>query len=76
MSDICIKVFATRGEAEIAKGFLLDEDIESSIVTDDAGGSFSPVCGSFCLLVRKEDKERALHILHSQSGQGYKKPPG
>lgn len=75
MADVCIKIFPTRAEAEIAKKFLEDEDIESSIVSDDAGGNFSPVAGGFCLLVNKEDKPRALHLLHSMGGQGFKKSP-
>ncbi|HSW73363.1 MAG TPA: hypothetical protein VLG44_08175 [Chlamydiales bacterium] len=75
MADVCIKIFTTRAEAELAKKFLEEEDIESSVVCDDAGGNFSPIAGGFCLLVNKDDKLRALHLLHSIGGQGFKKNP-
>lgn len=79
MSDVCIKIFSTKAEAELAKTFLQEEgDIESSIVCDDAGGSTaaSPAWSGYCLLVQKEDKERAIHLLRTIGGHGIQKPPG
>jgi len=77
MSDSCIKVFSTRAEAEICREILEEEGIEADVVTGDAGGNFSPLPAScsYCLTVDKEDRERALHVLHTQGGQGFKKPP-
>jgi hypothetical protein len=76
MSDVCIKVCASRAEAEILQELLEEEEIDADIITDDGGGNSSPMpasCG-FCLMVDKDDRERALHILHTQGGKGFKKP--
>ncbi len=77
MSDVCIKIFSTRAEAEIAQTLLQEEgDIESSIVSDDAGGNSAAAWSGYCLLVRREDKERAIHLLRTIGGHGIQKPPG
>lgn len=76
MSDVCIKVCSTREEAEILQDILEEEEIDSDILTNDGGGNSSPLpssCG-FCLVVAKDDRERAQKIIRSQGGQGYKKP--
>ncbi len=41
MSDLkIIKIFSTRIEAEIARGFLQSNDISSVIISDDAGAMY------------------------------------
>ncbi|MBU0478608.1 DUF2007 domain-containing protein [bacterium] len=67
MADlICIKNYNNRIEAELAKSFLEDGDIEAIVSTDDCGGiypSLSLVTGGTRLLVKEEDAQKALEIL-------------
>lgn len=59
---IAISTFPSTADAQIAKGVLDEEGIESMIRTDDAGGMY-PAIGGAELLVRSEDRERASEAL-------------
>ncbi|MGM0567676.1 MAG: putative signal transducing protein [Elusimicrobiota bacterium] len=67
MKDLkLVKVFAFRYEAQLLKGLLSENGIESMIVSDDAGG-FRPelnfASSGVRLFVRKEDREKAGKII-------------
>ena len=70
---ICIKIYSSRIEAELAKGYLGESGIWSIVSADDAGGMHAPLMqatGGARLLVREWDKEKAfglLEILKSES---------
>lgn len=68
---ILVSTFRSTVEAEIAKGVLDDEGIESMIRTDDAGGMY-PAIGGAELLVRPEDKEKA----HAALGRRHHRSDG
>jgi hypothetical protein len=66
MALIEIQAFATRGEAEVARGALAAAGIESVVTSDDAGGAYPfPLTGSASLLVEEADAESAEEILGS-----------
>ena len=60
---ITISTFRSTAEAEIAKGILDEEGIESMIRADNAGGMYPAISGAE-LLVRSEDVDRAHDALH------------
>lgn len=60
---ITISTFPSAADAQIAKGVLDEEGIESMIRTDDAGGMY-PAIGGAELLVRSQDAVRASEALH------------
>lgn len=60
---ISVSTFRSTLDAQIAKGVLDDEGIESIIRTDNAGGMYPPISGAE-LLVRPEDAEKAHAALH------------
>ncbi len=66
MSDLKIlKIFGSRIEAEIAKGFLQSNDINSAIISDDAGSMYPAqdiVCG-VRLMVGEKDFLNAKELL-------------
>ena len=59
---IAISTFPSTADAQIAKGILDEEGIESMIRTDDAGGMY-PAIGGAQLLVRAEDGVKAGEVL-------------
>ncbi len=67
MADIiCIKNYNNRVEAELAKSFLEDSDIEATVSTDDCGGWYPHLLfgtGGARLLVKEEEAQKALEIL-------------
>lgn len=63
--------FASRTQAVLAQGFLADQGIASSVVTDDAGGAAPFVAlGSHgvALLVPTEHADRARRLLEELGG--------
>ncbi len=66
---ITVKVFSNRIDAEVSKGFLKSNNIESMILADDAGGmkSFpmSPVFGVKLQVVEK-DFQKATSLLNNK----------
>ncbi len=66
MSDLKIlKIFGSRIEAEIAKGFLQSNNINSAIISDDAGSMYPAqdiVCG-VRLMVGEKDFRNAKELL-------------
>jgi len=69
MSDIVeIASFGTTFEAKTALAHLASEGIESSVLTDNAGGtipSMSLLEGGVRLVTRSEDAQRARDILNT-----------
>ena len=65
MSDsnlITISTFRSTADAQLAKGILHQEGIESMIRADNAGGMYPAISGAD-LLVRSEDAARAHDAL-------------
>lgn len=63
-----IKTFSYRHEAEMAKGLLEEQEIESIISADDCGGFTSHIAftsGGIQLMVKKKDIEKAKEILET-----------
>jgi hypothetical protein len=66
MSDLKIlKIFSTRIEAEIAKGFLQSNGINSAIISDDAGSMYpaQDIVSGVRLLVGEKDFPNAKELL-------------
>lgn len=64
MADlICIKKFADRHEADVAKSVLDANHIASFIQSDDAGGMYPSMTQRIQLLVKKTDVQEASKIL-------------
>ncbi len=66
---IAVSTFRSTADAQIAKGVLDEEGIESMIRSDNAGGMYPALAGAD-LLVRSVDLERATKALtrrHRQS---------
>ena len=63
--DYVIATFTYRHDAEYAQGFLKDAEIDSLLLTDDAGGSVPGVgfTRPARLAVRLEDAEAAREVL-------------
>lgn len=66
---VCVQIFNSRIEAEIAKGFLEQNDIHATISADDAGGAypypFQPNIEGVRLMVAQKSKKRAREILNT-----------
>ena len=60
---ITISTFRSTADAQVAKGILDEEGIDSMIRTDDAGGMYPAISGAD-LLVRAEDVDKAHDALH------------
>ena len=68
MSDLKIlKIFSSRIEAEIAKGFLQSNDINAIIISDDAGSMYpaQDIVSGVRLLVGENDFREAEELLDS-----------
>ncbi len=67
---ICVKTYNSRLEAEIARGNLGANGIDSMVSADDGGGIRPELAFGLGvrLLVKKENEERALQILESTEG--------
>lgn len=64
MTDlVCIKKFADRHEADVAKSVLDANAIESFIQSDDAGGMYPFMTEQIRLVVNKTDVQEAKKIL-------------
>ncbi len=61
---IAVSTFRSTADAQIAKGVLDEEGIESMIRSDNAGGMYPALAGAD-LLVRSVDLERATKALTS-----------
>ena len=59
---IAVSTFRSTADAQIAKGVLDEEGIESMIRSDNAGGMYPALAGAD-LLVRSVDLERATKAL-------------
>ena len=68
---IAVSTFRSALDAQIAKGVLDEEGIESMIRTDNAGGMYPPISGAE-LLVRPEDSEKA----HAALGRRHRRSEG
>lgn len=60
---VVVSTFTSVADAEIAQGILDEEQIESIIRSDNAGGMF-PALDAASLLVRSEDAQAANDALH------------
>jgi hypothetical protein len=68
MSDLKIlKIFGTRIEAEIARGFLQSNDINAIIISDDAGSMYpsQDIVSGVRLLVDEKDFRDSEELLAS-----------
>ena len=64
MADlVCIKKFADRHDADVAKSVLDANRIDSYIQADDAGGMYPFMTEQIQLLVKKTDVQEASNIL-------------
>lgn len=66
VDHVCIKTYNTRIDAEIDRGVLESQKIQSIILADDEGGMLPLPLGAFGirLMVRKEDIKSAQEILN------------
>lgn len=66
---LVVKIFTTRMEAQIAKGFLDAQDIDSFVTADDEGGAYpfpmSPSSTGVKLYVTQKDYEKAKALLEN-----------
>jgi hypothetical protein len=64
---VVVKVFESRVEAEVAKGFLEVNDIPSFVTADDEGGMYpfpmSPTTSGVKLFVAEKDYKKASSLL-------------
>jgi hypothetical protein len=60
---VVVSTFRSTADAQIAKGILDEDGIESVIRADDAGGMYPAISGAE-LLVRNEDVEKANEALN------------
>jgi Putative prokaryotic signal transducing protein len=60
---IAVSTFRSMADAQVAKGILDEEGIESMIQSDNAGGMYPALAGAD-LLVRSEDLEKATKALN------------
>jgi hypothetical protein len=66
MSDLkVLKIFGSRIEAEIAKGFLQSNNINSAIISDDAGSMYpaQDIVSGVRLMVGEKDFRNAKELL-------------
>jgi len=69
MKLVCIKTYANRIEAEIAKGFLEKNGIKAMVSADDVGGMRPDLLlgtGGAKLLVKEENMKKALDKLEEK----------
>jgi hypothetical protein len=66
---VTVATFPSAVDAQIARGILDEEGIESMIRSDDAGGMY-PAIGGAQLLVRSEDAVRAADALNRRHRRG------
>lgn len=59
---VVVGAYPSEADAHIAKGLLDSAGVESIIRTDNAGGLY-PAVGGADLLVRIEDRKRAVQVL-------------
>lgn len=65
---VCIKVFASRMEAEMAQGVLAAEGIEARVLSDDAGGLYPAILlgtGGARLMVNQVAVDEATELLEA-----------
>jgi hypothetical protein len=67
---ITISTFRSTADAQIAKGILDEEGIESMIRADNAGGMYPAISGAE-LLVRSEDVDKAHDALHRRDRRAH-----
>ena len=63
---VCVKVFTNRAQAEVVKSLLESYGIVAIVKADDCGGLRPHLvfgAGGVRVLVRKEDKAKAMDIL-------------
>ena len=65
---IVVETFPSVADAQIAKGVLDDEGIESLVRSDNAGGMYPALAGAE-LLVRAEDAESARQALQGSGDE-------
>ena len=73
MSDLkIIKIFGSRIEAEIARGFLQSNDISAIIISDDAGSMYpaQDIVSGVRLMVSAKDFLEAEELLDSLEVEG------
>lgn len=62
-----VKIFEMRYEAEMAKGLLHEQGIESMISADDCGGQLMALTSlrksGVKLMIREEDEDKAIEVL-------------
>ena len=65
MSEVCIKIFEDRDEAELFRSFLEDQGIESYILEEECCecSSHEAECEGLKLIVDERDKREALKII-------------
>jgi hypothetical protein len=64
MSQISLRTFATRSEAEIVQGLLATAGIDSWLATDDAGGAYPfQLSDGVHLMVDERDRKAAEQIV-------------
>ena len=59
---IVLGTYPSEADAQIAKGLLDSAGVESMVRTDNVGGMY-PAMGSAELLVRSDDRRRAIEVL-------------
>ena len=62
---ICIKTYPFRAEAELAKGFLGENNIDATVLVSGMQPNVMSGTGGARLLVREEDREKALGLLET-----------
>ena len=64
---ICIKVFTNHIEADLAKNFLVMNEIETFITSDDIAGFYPGLTysGGVKLLVEKKNSQKAIELLET-----------
>jgi hypothetical protein len=70
VSELVIRTFATRSEAEIAQGLLASAGIAALVSADDAGGAYPfALSGGVRLVIDEKDAEAASKLLESEEGK-------
>ena len=60
----CIRTFASRTQAEVARSILDAQGIKSFVAGDDAGGMYPPLIGGIKLIVSTKDKKKAMEVIN------------
>jgi len=64
MSSVPIATVRTRGDAELVRGLLASEGIDSWVVADDAGGAYPfALSGGIQVVIDESDREAAEAIV-------------